>query len=384
MYYKTMEAHGAYPGLPSSAIEVGIVKSVAVKDREPSGDMAEQVENIKRTDSTIGLEAVDQASAIDSASEAPKTVSSLEDLLSSMSPEDREKAESIFSEMGAPVVAREVEIVDSEPAVLFDSPAPVEHPSMVDPVSTEVASGVIVTADHSTRPEAAVTVGRLDTLLAERVDAAAKKHIDSDKHRARELRDARRDERENARQVAEQGINKGFDDLYNAKNARNSTRLEHNRFTQSLRAAELKGQYQRQVQERIEKGDLAGKTRRAQKAYMKGAKELAKKDARTERVDARKSANEKVVTARADIARNRAVRRDNSLWNRKGGRNTYFENKRIVGGGFSLGEISGSGLTDEQKKKLEERRRSAYAGKSRGSAHQVRGRSSTRSHVRPK
>jgi hypothetical protein len=246
------------------------------------------------------------------------------------------------------------------------------------------ASGV-VPPRSSARPATAVgspepTPG---SSLSERIDVAVKPHLQKKHYQARELKEVRKAERESAKLVAEANILNAETALKNAKGNRAMARLTHNRFTQYLRKHELRGQYERETKDRIEHGDLKNLSRRTQKKYLKASRELAKNDARTERVQARTHANAEVFRARGDISRFKAEKRDLSRWSRKGARNTYFENRAIVRGrgGFSVGEVSPDGMTAEQKKRLEERMK-ARLHTTRTTAHKTRGRVSTREGAR--
>jgi hypothetical protein len=213
--------------------------------------------------------------------------------------------------------------------------------------------------------------------VSDKINEHAQKYLLKPRFQARELKDARNKQRELDKKDIETGIASAKLTLDEVKKARSTTRLKDNAITRFMRSAELQGQYQREVQDRIDNGDLKNVSEKVRKAHMKGAKSLAKTEARAQVESARSKANENVFAARGEISSFKARGRDLKVVSRKGTRNTYFENRKTVLGGFDIGALGASGMSDEQKKLLDERMKSKLSNK-RTATHTARGRSSTR------
>ena len=395
------------------------------KERFISNDMRQQLEDIGHNPDNLARTTTEQ-----SKSNVPST--RLENMLSVMSPEARENAEAILTDMGSIPVSAEIalgnQLAELEPA--FDAvirdyaesgiaeienmlenvqeqnpgdhPGPIEadanstsveppapakvprlQPQRLRDMAAEPTGSVAVKdaprrSPKPARPEPAPVETSVDTRtdFDKQLDAAVDTRLKSKHNQAKELKEHIGWQRVLDKSRIGQELQTERENLSAAKSARWDARLEHNRLTQFMRKAELRGQYERRVAERIEQGEIVGSRRQAQ-AYRE-AKRLAKSHARKERVDARSAANTAVENARGNIATLKAEKRDLSFIRRKGSRNSYLNARRMVaGGGFSLGEVSPSGMNEEQKKKLEARKAKMLSSK-QAAKHAPRGRPSTR------
>ena len=131
MYYKNMEAHGAYPGLPTA--EISIVKSVAEEatgDKIPSATMQEYLDNVSAGEAAS--EAVDNMTQGEVVSENPEsTLPSPEAII-------------FAKEIGSVPVHAELESDPYLVSVLDQADAAVDDP-------TRNGTEPVVTTEHSPR-----------------------------------------------------------------------------------------------------------------------------------------------------------------------------------------------------------------------------------------
>lgn len=266
-------------------------------------------------------------------------------------------------------------VLGEAPVAELDGAATIDVLADTDPVAAEalaeLAGGVGSVAIDGAAPELKTSVGDLfDRAKDTRMYRFGQRLEDM-----RALKDARAQQRQAQKTAASTQLSEGYADLDAAKSARATTRLTHNRFTQYMKKHELAGQKIRELKQ-DDQYNSAGFFRRRK------VRKLAIADAGAEaekwRTDARAAAKGTVLEARAKIADAKAQRRDASYFSRKGGTNSLRENFKIAGGGFNIGEISDGGLSEEQKKKLEEQMKLRLKANARTARHSVRGRISTR------